>query len=107
MDSELLVLIAMSITQYSILSPSTKKGEHHFDISYFAFEQLAHPVYGAMMLEYRCGLDSDKILLCPFQHSCRPMALFPMNLFCSQPFSSLGPCVLFHAVIRLCLPIPC
>jgi hypothetical protein len=29
------------------------KGEHHFDISYYAFKQLAHPLYGAMMLHYR------------------------------------------------------
>ncbi|GAX79409.1 hypothetical protein CEUSTIGMA_g6850.t1 [Chlamydomonas eustigma] len=28
-------------------------GEHHFDLSYYAFEELAHPVYGAMMLKYR------------------------------------------------------
>ncbi|GFH29604.1 expansin-like EG45 domain-containing protein [Haematococcus lacustris] len=31
---------------------------HHFDLSYWAFEQLAHPLFGAMMLEYRsvdCG----------------------------------------------------
>ncbi|KAJ9505556.1 hypothetical protein QJQ45_028036, partial [Haematococcus lacustris] len=31
---------------------------NHFDLSYWAFEQLAHPLFGAMMLEYRsvdCG----------------------------------------------------
>ncbi|KAG1671486.1 hypothetical protein FOA52_003144 [Chlamydomonas sp. UWO 241] len=27
--------------------------EQHFDLSYWAFEQLSHPVYGVMMIEYR------------------------------------------------------
>jgi cullin-associated NEDD8-dissociated protein 1 len=30
----------------------------HFDISYDAFEQLAHPVYGVAMIEYRT-VDCD------------------------------------------------
>lgn len=28
-------------------------GIDHFDLSFWAFEQLAHPLYGQMMLEYR------------------------------------------------------
>lgn len=28
-------------------------GIYHFDISYWGFEQLAHPLYGAIMLKYR------------------------------------------------------
>jgi rare lipoprotein A (peptidoglycan hydrolase) len=30
----------------------------HFDVSYDAFEQLAHPVYGVAMIEYRT-VDCD------------------------------------------------
>ena len=41
-------------SQFSLLA-----GEHHFDISYYAFEQLAHPTYGAMMLEYRSTRSGD------------------------------------------------
>ncbi|KXZ56876.1 hypothetical protein GPECTOR_1g790 [Gonium pectorale] len=28
-------------------------GQNHFDLSFFAFEQLAHPVYGVMSVDYR------------------------------------------------------
>jgi cullin-associated NEDD8-dissociated protein 1 len=28
-------------------------GNNHFDLSVFAFEQLAHPSYGVMPIEYR------------------------------------------------------
>jgi hypothetical protein len=33
-------------------------GVKHFDVSYDAFEQLAHPVYGVAMIEYRT-VDCD------------------------------------------------
>jgi hypothetical protein len=33
-------------------------GVEHFDLSYDAFEQLAHPVYGVAMMEYR-PVDCD------------------------------------------------
>lgn len=33
-------------------------GVEHFDLSYFAFEQLIHPVYGVGMVEYRT-VDCD------------------------------------------------
>jgi hypothetical protein len=37
------------ITHHLRLTP----GIQHFDLSYDGFEQLAHPVYGITMLEYR------------------------------------------------------
>jgi hypothetical protein len=33
-------------------------GLGHFDLSFWAFEQLAHPLYGIQMLEYR-AVDCD------------------------------------------------
>ncbi len=33
-------------------------GQNHFDLSYFAFEKLAHPVYGVMSIDYR-PVDCD------------------------------------------------
>ena len=31
-----------------------KAGQWNFDLSYFAFEKLAHPEYGVMMVDFRC-----------------------------------------------------
>lgn len=31
-----------------------KAGQWNFDLSYFAFEKLAHPMYGIMMVDFRC-----------------------------------------------------
>lgn len=43
----------------SFSSPSTHPtGQNHFDLSYFAFEKLAHPVYGVMSIDYR-PVDCD------------------------------------------------
>ena len=30
---------------------------YHFDLSYWAFEQLAHPTYGVMMVDFRYGTE--------------------------------------------------
>jgi cullin-associated NEDD8-dissociated protein 1 len=39
-------------------------GNNHFDLSFWAFEQLAHPSYGVMPIEYRpVACDSGAPLL--------------------------------------------
>ena len=38
--------------------PLPPSGVQHFDLAFDAFEQLAHPVYGVVMLKYR-PVDCD------------------------------------------------
>ena len=35
---------------------------YHFDLSYWAFEQLAHPTYGVMMVDFRYGTKRHSLL---------------------------------------------
>ena len=37
---------------------------YHFDLSYWAFQQLAHPTYGVVMVDFRCKLFAD-MCTCP------------------------------------------
>lgn len=32
---------------------------YHFDLSYWAFQQLAHPTYGVMMVDFRYAVAAD------------------------------------------------
>ena len=34
---------------------------YHFDLSYWAFQQLAHPTYGVMMVDFRYGIAADTV----------------------------------------------
>ena len=60
------VTIPMTMSWASICHAQMKNGVevqqlwcnsdiYHFDLSYWAFEQLAHPTYGVMMVDFRYG----------------------------------------------------